>query len=98
MEKLYSAEDLQARYGCSLYTAQKYLRQMKHLKIRPPKAYESAVMQWEAENMAPAAGEAVREKAKKRKPRKPILGIAPVPPKPGQYISRERPKNLKAAE
>ena len=47
MEKLVTVKDMQERYGCSLPTARKYLRQMFHYEA-PLTAPRWAFDEWEA--------------------------------------------------
>lgn len=46
MERLVTVKDMQERYGCSLPTARKYLRQMFHYE-NPLTAPEWALNEWE---------------------------------------------------
>ena len=46
MEKLVKAKDIQSRYGCSLPTARKYIRQMFHYE-KPLAAPRWAFDEWE---------------------------------------------------
>ena len=59
MERLVTVKDMQQRYGCSLPTARKYLRQMFHYE-NPLAAPRWAFDEWEAsrERMPAAVGQA----------------------------------------
>lgn len=46
MERLVTVKDMQERYGCSLPTARKYLRQMFHYE-NPLAAPQWAFLEWE---------------------------------------------------
>ena len=59
MERLVTVKDMQERYGCSLPTARKYLRQMFHYE-NPLTAPRWAFDEWEAsrEKMPVGVGQA----------------------------------------
>ena len=59
MERLVTVKDMQQRYGCSLPTARKYLRQMFHYE-NPLAAPRWAFDEWEAsrERMPAGVGQA----------------------------------------
>ena len=59
MERLVTVKDMQERYGCSLPTARKYLRQMFHYE-NPLAAPRWAFDEWEAsrERMPAVVGQA----------------------------------------
>ena len=92
MEKLYSVQEIAERYGIQEDTARRWMKEMGALKIRPMKVQESKVIAWEQaktpqpEEEKPATG--------RRKKKQTNLYPTPVPPKPGQYISRVRPKAI----
>lgn len=69
LEKLYKAEELAERYGCSDVTARRYLRQMRHME-NPLRATESAVRAWEASRAVESSIEIQRRlrEMKKKKP------------------------------
>ena len=46
MQKLYSAGDIAERYGCSLCTARRYIRKMRHME-NPLMVAESDLREWE---------------------------------------------------
>ena len=68
LQKLYSAEDLAERYGCSQVTARRYIRQMRHME-NPLRATEQAVADWErgrtVESAEVVKQRIIREKARK---------------------------------
>ncbi len=47
MERLLRAEDIAERYSCSVKTARKYMRQMRHTEA-PLTVTEAAVLAWDA--------------------------------------------------
>ena len=55
MERLVTVKDMSERYGCSLPTARKYLRQMFHYE-RPLAAPQWAFNEWEQSRVAVPAG------------------------------------------
>ena len=55
MERLVTVKDMQQRYGCSLPTARKYLRQMFHYE-NPLAAPRWAFEEWEANRETMPAG------------------------------------------
>ena len=46
LQKLYSAEDIAQRYGCSQCTARRYIRQMRHMES-PLRVTERDLIAWE---------------------------------------------------
>ena len=68
MERLVTVKDMQQRYGCSLPTARKYLRQMFHYE-NPLAAPRWAFDEWEAsrERMPAGVGQARVAKILNRK-------------------------------
>ena len=62
MERLVTVKDMQARYGCSLPTARKYLRQMYHYE-NPLAAPRWAFDEWEASRETMPAGISTRRQA-----------------------------------
>ncbi len=100
MEKLMSVQDIRDRYNCNDRTARKYMREMGALDIRPMMVSESAVVAWEARKRMATPAETAEAEARKRMSKKQMLSlfpIEPVQPKPGQRISRVRPKSLRQA-
>lgn len=51
MERLVTVRDMQERYGCSLPTARKYIRQMIPHMENPLTATEAAFREWEQNRM-----------------------------------------------
>ena len=62
MERLVTVKDMQERYGCSLPTARKYLRQMFHYE-NPLAAPRWAFDEWEQKRECMPAGATARRKA-----------------------------------
>ena len=62
MEKLITVKDMQERYGCSLPTARKYLRQMFHYEA-PLAAPKWAFDEWEQSRGRMPSGVSKRRKA-----------------------------------
>lgn len=100
MEKLYTVQEIGERYGCNDRTARRYMREMGALNIRPMKVQECAVIAWEARNKLPQPPTAEEKKTRllTDKQLQKLFMVKPVPPKPGQYISRERPPELRKAK
>lgn len=94
MDRLYSVEEIMERYRCGVRTARKYMGEMGPVKTKPMLVTETAIMRWEEKKQE--RKEEPQPEIRRRK-RKDVLAIVPVPPKPGQYISRVRPKNIKSA-
>ena len=46
LQKLYSPQDIAERYACSLCTARRYIRQMRHMED-PLRVFESDLKAWE---------------------------------------------------
>lgn len=92
MEKLYGVPEIMERYGCKERTARNIMREMGTLNIRPMKVRESAIEAWELR------GREQREsQAQDRRRKKSVLPFPKVqqgPLKPGQHISRVRPKAI----
>lgn len=61
MERLVTVKDMQERYGCSLPTARKYLRQMFHYES-PLAAPQWAFNEWEESRMVIPSGTSSRRK------------------------------------
>lgn len=94
MEKLWSVAEIAERYHIKERTAREWMREMGALKIKPMMVPESAVEAWERKKSEPAEEETTPT-IKHRKKKNPLTVFpTPVPPKPGQYISRVRPKNI----
>lgn len=51
MERLVTVKDMQERYGCSLPTARKYIRQMAPHMENPLTATQTAFREWEENRM-----------------------------------------------
>ena len=51
MKPLFTVKAMQERYGCSLPTARKYIRQCNPHMENPLATYEDAVIEWEATRM-----------------------------------------------
>ncbi len=101
MERLLTLQDIKDRYKLrDDKTARRRMKEMGALNIRPIMVPESAVMSWEAANRAKKPGEEdeMRSIRKKNaaKQLKQMFNVTPVQPKPGQYISRVRPKEERA--
>ena len=62
MERLITVKDMQERYGCSLPTARRYLRQMFHYEA-PLTAPQWAFDEWEASRERMPAGISRTKKA-----------------------------------
>ena len=62
MERLVTVRDVTERYGCSLPTARKYLRQMFHFE-EPLAAPKWAFDEWEENRMVAPAGTSSKRKA-----------------------------------
>ena len=56
MERLVTVKGMSDRYGCSLPTARKYLRQVTPHMEKPLVAPEWAVLEWEDSRMVVPAG------------------------------------------
>ncbi len=94
MDRLYSVEEIMDRYRCGVRTARKYMGEMGAIKTKPMLVTETAILKWEEKKQERAEDQ--QPEPRRRKP-KSTMSIVPVPPKPGQYISRVRPKNIKSA-
>ena len=97
MERLMNVRDIMERYGVNERTARKRMREMGALDVRPIVVPESAVTRWEAGKACREEGTkaAARKRAARAKVARILGPIQPVEPKPGQYISRVRPKIAK---
>ena len=62
MERLVTVKDMSERYGCSLPTARKYLRQMFHYE-NPLAAPQWAFQEWEESRERMPGGISTRRKA-----------------------------------
>lgn len=88
MENLYGAEELAARWHCNERTARERMRRIGAFG-RPMVCRESAITAWEREQEALAAPGIPKGGARRRKN---VTPIRQGPLKPGQIISRIRPK------
>ena len=93
MDRLYGVEEIMERYRCGVRTARKYMGEMGQIKTKPMLVTETAIMQWEARKQERKE----EQKTPARRKKKATMTIVPVTPKPGQYISRMRPKDIKSA-
>lgn len=95
MENLMGIEEIKQRYRIrDEKTARRRMREIGALDTRPMLVTESAVTRWEAENIRgkPGQDEMKTTRRRSRGSAETIFGVKPVQPKPGQYISRVRPK------
>ena len=72
MERLVTVKDMQERYGCSLPTARKYLRQMYHYE-NPLTAPRWAVDEWEQSRETLPTGSFSRMTVNKRHTERTIV-------------------------
>ena len=92
MERLLSVAEIRERYHCNDRTARARMKEMGALQVRPMMVAESAVAAWEAENTGKKESKEERRQTTRRSRIRDIFPVEPVPPKPGQLISRVRPK------
>lgn len=93
MEKLYGIQEIMARYGCKERKARDIMREMGTLPIRPMMVRESDIEAWE-QTSRQRKEEPVAYGRKARKPVLPFPKVQQGPLKPGQHISRVRPKAI----
>ena len=63
MDRLVTVKDLKERYGCSLPTARKYLRQIEPHMEAPLATYEWALREWEEKRTVHTEGISRKRKA-----------------------------------
>lgn len=97
MEKLYGISEIMERYECKERTARKIMREMGTLNLRPMKVRESAIEAWEQKGREERQAATAPGGRRGRKAALPFPTIEQGPLKPGQIISRVRPKNMKGA-
>ena len=95
MEKLYGVPEIMDRYGCAERTARKIMREMGTINLRPMRVRESAIEAWELHGQEKKQEERSGRKGRKRT--LPFPSIQQGPLKPGQIISRVRPKDTRGA-
>lgn len=94
MEKLYGVEELAERWHCSERTARERMRRIGTIG-KPMMCRESAIAAWERQiEQTPAPG---IPKGGARKRKQNIIRIEQGPLRPGQIISRVRPKKERGA-
>lgn len=91
MEKLYGVKELAERWHCTERTARERMRKIGILG-RPMMCRESAIDAWERANT-----EYPPEPRPKRRKNAVTFPVVQGPLKPGQYISRVRPAELRKA-
>ena len=95
MERLLVIADIMERYQCNTRTARNYMREMGILKKNPMMVRETAADAWERKREQESLQKGARKQS--AKPAEMISLVGQIPkPKPGQYISRERPKRRDA--
>lgn len=95
MEKLYGVPEIMDRYGCAERTARKIMREMGTINLRPMKVRESAIEAWELKGQEKKQEEQTGRRGRKKS--LPFPSIPQGPLKPGQIISRVRPKDMRGA-
>ena len=94
MERLMMITDIMERYKCNEKTARNYMREMGAIKTKPMMVRETAVEAWERRREEESLKKCRRES---RKPENVFNLAGRLPkPKPGQIISRQRPKRKEA--
>lgn len=96
MEKLYGVAELAERWGCTERTARERMRRIGAFG-KPMKCRESAIDAWERHEMGTPAWMQPPGIPKGGKRQKNVFQIEQGPLKPGQFISRVRPKKMKEA-
>ena len=97
MEKLYGVPEIMDRYGCAERTARKIMREMGTINLRPMRVRESAIDAWELKGREEKQTDRKQQGRRGRKPALPFPGAVQGPLKPGQIISRVRPKDTRGA-
>lgn len=95
MEKLYGVQEIMERYGCAERTARKIMREMGTINLRPMRVRESAIEAWELKGQEKKQEEQIGRRGRKKS--LPFPSIPQGPLKPGQIISRVRPKDMRGA-
>lgn len=91
MEKLYGVQELAERWHCKERTARERMRKIGAMG-KPMLCRESEIDAWERANTQTAQEPEARPRRRKTIP---LFPMAQGPLKPGQYISRVRPKMAK---
>jgi hypothetical protein len=72
MERLITVKGVKERYGCSLPTARKYIRQCKPHMENPLVTYEWALKEWEQNRMVMPEGRKEKERITRRITEDPV--------------------------